>query len=1182
MMHADDEPPRQMLGQAQLQPLHQQYQQPYHPPSYHPPHLTAATTMHAASSQYASAPPSQLQPPQAVFRPSSPTSFPSPQSFQPDRQRQAAPVASAVSSSATATSAATSYKPPPLAQPADSFFSASASSLSVSLTLSVGFLVLFLFLVSASSTALLWSLSAGLLGSFLLSSLGLGEAAAVVYLVAMAAYSVLLPFFNPLPSSSSAVFTATFLSLVYSALVAFIGFFALSSPVIAPLLSRSLTNMLLTVLHAVLPLLTSALAVLTILPHVGLDHAAFYYVVLYAAIIKLIIAPETALMTTDTPSAAVPPASTPAFLPPPHLTYFHCYLLVLTPCMFHAFVHSAAPLTFSFVADFLILLTLPFLLLAFLSYSTPYASSPFSGSLYDSQQNKEAMELGVTFAASFVLIGCLEYRVVILSFSSLLYYHASSPVFSTLVLTLFLYSSLVSLILLVTGLPSATSGAAVPSALPSLDLSIIPSHKVLGFHISVFIASISLALTLGLLFLVPLLPVVSYAFSSFFFTRSLLSYAAFLCSVLFALVYFSYQQFLFLDVTVSDGMPLSSFIFCLIALTLLALSLPALPLVPLPSLLSVYSHSTSFLLLLYVSGLSMVEYVLYSSNSTHPSPIYPASFVVLTSALSVPVLRFLLSSGRINRFTYSLLLSLVVGKLTMLMLDTFTDYLHGLLLALALTSPYTMYTQRMHWVLAVGHSALIVLALLLAKNTVLAHLLKLAGVSSATESTFVAAFLIVSLLALLPLSAAYSAIRRVHLLLLVLAGVFAVIQPRFPTFLFSGESDVFDVKHDVDRTYSDWLLMAVVGLLVTGIGGGVAGVGQLLLLVAGALCMCAYVALYLPVSFALYLFFGVIFVSAALIAAVVSSSASSVFTSSSSAFQPTSSAQPASTVSYPTLIVLIALYCTAYPLTFLATTVLFVLDLYSVEEIEQSRIVLFTTYAGLSLLLSLVITYHRLTSPPVVGKAVLFHHRPAPPSSFAAAAHLDLHSPLVTVSNVLLLVSYLSAIVLLVHYEHESEMAIVWLSPLLLFIQYEVSEQAGDSDSRKVHSHSYSHYFPMLAVTAALLAVSALCGIAYPVLSPLHALTPDPSFQWSLPWAAVHSLLLLACVPLLWSSLSSLSSTAFRRHTAVTQFVLLMCAVVCVVGAVLGEMLSVRILAVMAVLVAGWTNLHELKDIRWQ
>ena len=564
------------------------------------------------SSQYKFNPPLvQPQPPLNVFHPSPPTSFPSPLSSQPDRQRQPAPIASAVPSPAT--TSASSYKPPPVAQPADSLLPVSASHLPVSLTLAVGFLVLFLFLVSASSSPLLWSLSAGLLGTFLLSSLGLGEAAAAVYLVAMTCFSGLLLFFHPLPSSSSAVFVATFLSLAYSAVAAFVAFFFLSSPVIAALLSRSLTSLLLTVLYAVLPLLTSALAVLMILPHVGLSNAAFYYLAIYTAAMKLIIAPDTVLSKADAtaPTAAHQP---PSFSPPPHLTYFHCYLLVLTPCMFHSFVHSAAPLTFSFVADFLILLTLPFLLLAFLSYSTPLSSSPFAGSLYDRQESKEAMELAVAFVAAFVLVGCLEYRVVILSFSSLLYYHASSPVFSTIVLTLFLYSSLVALILLLTGLPSALSSAAVPSALPSLQLSIIPSHKVLAFHISVLIASICLALTLGLLFLIPLLPVVSYAFSSFFFTRSLVSYTAFLCSVLMALIYFSYQHFLFLSVTVADGIPLSSLSFCLVALTLLALLLPALPLVPLPSLLAVYSHSTSFLLLLYVTGLTMVEYVLYSSN----------------------------------------------------------------------------------------------------------------------------------------------------------------------------------------------------------------------------------------------------------------------------------------------------------------------------------------------------------------------------------------------------------------------------------------------------------------------------------------------------------------------------------------------------------------------------------------
>ena len=825
---------------------------------------------------------------------------------------------------------------------------------------------------------LLTCLSCGLLVTFLLSSLGLHDLSGVAFLVSTAVYSVLLLLFHSFPDSTSTLFSACFLALTYVSQVCFCAYFVLESPSAKPLLSPAAHQLILTFLYSALPLLSAVLATLTFLPLTGLSQVAFYYLALYGAWIQLLLMPSS----TDGRSR---------ILIAPGLLYYHAWMLVFTPCLLHSFVHSASPVSFSFVCDVFILFTLPFLVLAGLSWLAPLASSPFTGSLYSTQGEKERAEVAVGFVAAVVLVACVEYRVIIVSFSSLLYYHASSPLFSTLVLTTFLYSALTAFLLLLTGLDPSTAAS---------------SPRVKAFHISVLVASVSLALTLGLLFLIPLLPVVSYAFSSFFFTRSLLSYAAFLASVLVGLLYFAHQHLWFLDVEVVGGLSVTALSLVLVVLTLLALSVPALPLIPLPGFLTIYSHSTAALLLLYLLSFSLVEFLLYSANAAYPTPIYPPAFPLLSTAIGLYVIRLLHSSQRINQFTFSLLVSITVGKLSLLLVDTPTDFAHALLIAVAVTSPYTMYRKRMHWLLALGHATILVVVLFLAKNTVLAHLLRLAGLQEATESTFVAAYLMVSLLSLLPLSAPYPDIRRLHVLAVGVAAVFAALQPRLPSWLFSGESDVFEVVHESDQSYTGWLLMAVAGLLLAGLLG-VRPLTKAAMNVGGALLLCVYLCSeYLPAAFALYLFFGVIFVSAALIASIVASPADPQFT-------------------YPPLMALTLMYCLAFPLTFISTTLLFAMRGYSVEEMEQSRIVLFTTEAALSLLLSITVTYHRIVSPPPPPSS----GNPTPFASFTLTPSSDPQAPLISIANLFLFLSYLSSVVLLVHYLHQSEVVILYLAP---------------------------------------------------------------------------------------------------------------------------------------------------------
>ena len=668
-----------------------------------------------------------------------------------------------------------------------------------------------------------------------------------------------------------------------------------------------------------------------------------------------------------------------------------------------------------------------------------------------------------------------------------------------------------------------------------------------AFHISVLVASISLALTLGLLFLIPLLPLISYAFSSFFFTRSLLSYSAFIATVVFALLYFTHQHLWFLDVQVAGDFSLVSLSIVLIVLTVIALLVPALPLIPLPSLLSIYSHSTSFLVLLYLLSFSLMEFLLYSTNSSYPTPIYPPAFPFLTTAMGLYVIHLLYSSHRINRFTFSLLISIVVGKLSLLLVDTPTDFVHALLIAVAVTSPYTMYIKKMHWLLAVGHAVITVVVLFLGKNTVLAHLLRLVGVQDATESTFVAAYLIVTLLSLLPLTAPYPDIRRLHLLGIGVSAVFAVLQPRLPSWLFSGESDVFDVQHEGDQDYSGWLLMAVAGLLIAGMLG-VSAVTKAVMNVSGALLLCVYLCReYLPAAFALYLFFGVIFVSAALIASIVASPA-----------------HPSST--YPPLVMLTILYCTAFPLTFISTTLLFAMRGYSVEEMEQSRIVLFTTYAGLSFLLSVVVNYHRITAPPITSSA------PIPFSSFSLTPSTDPQAPLISMSNLLLFLSYLSSVVLLVHYLHESEVVILYLSPLLLFIQYEGGAR-GVKDHVSSGAVDISRYTPVLAVSALLLFLSSASSVLDPVLGPLHALTPHPTFVWTASFALMESMFVLPAVPLVLWCVGSLTS----GRLTLPLVVLMTCGPVCVLGCVFSQLDSVRLLDGLAAGVSALVTVRAMK-----
>ena len=1014
------------------------------------------------------------------------------------------------------TASATYYKPNPptssLLRAAQLLPTSTSSFPPLSLTLSLLVHVSYLFALSSSSSPLLLCLSCGLLATFLLSSVQLHDLSAIVFMVCTTVYSALLFFFHPFAAStSSAVFTAAFLVLTYASLLCFALFFALTSPATSALLPPPISALFLTALYSVLPLLTAAVSILALLPLAGVAHASFFYLALYGGCIKLLLMPSS---TEVRGRVVVSPA----------IVYYHLWMFVFTPCLLHSFVHSAAPMSLSFACDFVLLLTLPFLVLAAISHSTPLAVSPLTGSLYASQAEKERVEVAMAFVAVVVAVACVEYRVVIVSFSSLLYYHASSPWFSTLLLTVFLYSSLTALLLLLTGLTKepATSG----------------SSRVVAFHASVLVASLSLALTLGLLFLIPVLPLISYAFSSFFFTRSLLSYSAFLASVLLALAYFAYQHFWFLEVDVAGGLSLSSLSLLLIGLALLALLVPALPLIPLPSLLSIYSHSTSFLLLLYLVAFSLVEFLLYSTNEHYPSPIYPPAFPLISTAIGLYVVHLLQSSARINRFTWSVMLSVVVGKLSMLLVDTTTDFVHALLIATAVTSPYTMYVKRMHWLLAVGHAVITAMVLLLGKNTVLAHALRLAGVEAATESTFLSAYLLVTLVALLPLSAPYERIRRVHVLLLGISAVFAALQPRLPSWLFSGESDVFDVQHEADLTYSTWLLMVAAGLFIVGVMDA-RPVTRVVLNVSGALLLCVYLCNgYLPSSFALYLFFGVVFVSAALIASIVSSPADPALT-------------------YPPLVLLALMYCMAFPLTFISTTLLFTVRGYSVEEMEQSRIVLFTTYSAVSLLLSIVVNYHRVTAPPPEpGK-------PAPFSSFTLSGAAHPHAALTTIANLLLFLSYLASVVLLVHYLHESEAVIVYLAPVLLFISYDGG--GGMKGHVGAGAVDQSRYVPMLAISAGLLLLSALGSVFDPLLSPLHSLTPHARVAWSWSSAALEALFVSPSVPLLWYSLVSLASSRLR----IPIVVLAITAPLCFVALVLSTLDSVRLLDGMAVLIGG-------------
>ena len=949
---------------------------------------------------------------------------------------------------------------------------------------------------------------------------------AIVFLITNTAYVCLFLFFHPLPPTTPTLLLLSFASLTYTSLACLAIYFALESPATRPLLSPSLVSLLLTILYAALPLLTPALALLHLLPLTGVGQAALLYLGLYAAAIKLLLLPSS------------PTRTTPRL--PPALVYYHCWMLIFTPCLLHCFIHSAAPLSLTLCADVVLLLTLPFLALALASYTTLLASSPFTSSLYSSQGEKDRLEVAVAFISTLVCLACVEYRVIIVSFAPLLYYHASWPIFSTLVLTVFLYSALTAFLLLLTGLTDDHSTSSTTSA---------SSTRVKAFHLSVLVASVSLALTLGLLFLIPLLPLISYAFSSFFFTRSLLSYSAFLASVLCALLYFAHQHFWFLDVQVAGGLSLSELSIVLIGLALLALLVPALPLIPLPSLLSIYAHSTSFLLLLYLTAFALLEFLLHSTNSAYPTPIYPSVFPLLTTGLALYITSTLHHSHRINRFTYSLLLSIALGKLSVLVVDTGTDFVHALLISVAVTSPYTMYIKKMHWILSVGHAAITTIVLFLAKNTVLAHLLRLVGVEQATESTYVSAYVLVTLVSLLPLSAPYAHIRRVHILALGVGAMFAALQPRLPSWLFSGESDVFDVAHEVDRSYSGWLLMAVAGLLLSAVLG-VRPVTRAAMNVAGAMLLCVYMCTeHLPPAFPLYLFFGVIFVSAALIASIAASPADPSFV-------------------YPPLVMLTLLYCMAFPLTFIATTLLFAMRGYSVEEMEQSRIILVTTYAALSLLLSIVVNYHRITSPLPANATA-----PAPYASFTLSPSSDPQAPLLTISNLFLFLCYLASAVLLVHYLHHSEVVVVFLAPLLLFFHY---DSGGGQKGRAWNGGvDPSRFLPMLSITALILFISAMASVLHPLLSPLHALTPDQTFVWTPTFALLEGLLCLPAVLLVVFCAAAVQSGVLRLSLVVVA----PCGLACIAGTLVSQLDSVKLLDGMGVLVCLPLFLNALERL---
>lgn len=352
----------------------------------------------------------------------------------------------------------------------------------------------------------------------------------------------------------------------------------------------------------------------------------------------------------------------------------HTLALLVSPFLYYVAVHHRTLFTSIGLANAALMAALPWLLLSTL---IQHDILWWTGLSFSRATQLHPKLVG---ASLFVLTGCVEYRVVLHSFSPYLYYHTTSPFLSQALVSAAMYSALVAGLLAWKGWEQRARAASSASA----------TLRQFVFKACIHISAVTAAAAVGVpSHLLPCVLVASFTATVFYFSRQFYLYLLFVAAFTVAVGWFIHHTFWFLSVDFVEGISLHQLCLALSALFLIALFIPGL------TLITISPSIVDALLALYGCFFALAEFLLYHQNGRYESDVYSFYFVLLTSAMGVYLAQVL--HHRQNKlsspFFYWLVLSVFIGKAGMLVCTSLYTLAHWLALVACALSMYALYAK---------------------------------------------------------------------------------------------------------------------------------------------------------------------------------------------------------------------------------------------------------------------------------------------------------------------------------------------------------------------------------------------------------------------------------------------------------------------------------------------------------
>nr|ATG71033.1 no exine fromation 1 [Cupressus sempervirens] len=557
------------------------------------------------------------------------------------------------------------------------------------------------------------------------------------------------------------------------------------------------------ILFACVPFTASVIWTWGAVAAVGMDHAAYYLMVILSVFYWLYSMPRQSSFRTKTEKRYGGQIVEETLILGALEGTLHTLGLLFLPLLFYiGSHHSVIFSSMANVCDLFLLFFLPFLFQL-------YASN-FGALWWISKDPAQLQQIRIVNGAIALVVVtvCLEIRVVFYSFGR--YLHVAPP-WNYVLVTITMLGGASAAGAYGVGLVSSSAGSVVftgmsilvsvtGSIVVGVPLKFLPAPIVAGFYIS-----------------------------QFFTKKSLSSYFIFVISASLPFAWFVVHNYWNLNIWLA-GMALKSFCKYIIVSTVLAMVIPGLALLP-----SKVHIVTEIGLISHALMICYIENKLYTYSSIYyfgidDDVMYPSYMVITTTVLGLALVRRLALDNRIGPKAVWILTCLYAAKLSMLFL-TFKSVLWvAILLLLAISPPLLLYKEKgkagskMKPWQAFSHAAVITLSVWYCRNTIF-EVLQWWNGRPPSDGLVLGFIILLSGLGCFPIvSQHFSHIllaRRVLLLVVVVGVLLIYLQPPLPEALTFKSSFMYIQDNSVDditiyglvekkASWPSWLLIGTI------------------------------------------------------------------------------------------------------------------------------------------------------------------------------------------------------------------------------------------------------------------------------------------------------------------------------------------------------------------------------------